>query len=879
MKAVPHIYSRMLDPNAEDSLAKIVGMVPPGSMVLDLGAGPGVLANYLREQLGCTVDCVEYNDEAALLALPYCRTLQIADLEHHSLSGLFPGRRYDCIVCADVLEHLRAPEQVLTQLIDLLKPDGRVLISIPNAAYAGLILDLADGHFDYRDEGLLDRTHLRFFTRRSIIDLLEALGYAVERIEPVRMPFEHSEFAKRWDHYPAVLKEHLLAKPEADVYQYLVVAGAKTASDGEQEARQGPAAAVPYRVDVIIVVDGGLDALRRCLASLFASRQQTPLEIVVVNDACPDESLSDYLQDLAREGRITLLEHPAPLGLAGAANRALVLHPERDAVLLSRCAEVHGDWLDRLYRCAYGEADVATVTPFANDAGICSYPRASQTNSLPQGWSLAALDECFAGVNRGRVLEIPESAGVCTYIRRRCLIQAGYFDTLNFPEIGEAQRDLSLRTRELGFKHLLCGDTYVYRQPEGACSAQGATPLAAAEGVLSERYPDYRGLMDRHCTADRERVLRRRVDLARLGSSPRDKLLFISHRLSGGTEKHVRDLAGMLESEFEVLLLRPTGPEGVSVEWASTGEDFRAYFRMPFAYGDLLGFLKSLGVVRIHYHHVMELHRQVMQLAEDLGVPYDFTLHDYYPICPQYMLVRTDGRYCGEPDVVGCNACLAERPALWGLDIGAWRSLFGHLLAGADRVIAPSRDILERVRRYVPAANYRYLPHPEPAVRMPSAIRCPSPEGELKVLVLGLLSLAKGVRLLEACAADARERRLPLFFQVIGSTLEPVGTAPAIPLCFSGPYEEEQLPLLIARARADIVFFPALWPETYSYTLSAAMATGLPIAAPRLGVFPERLAAYPAASLLDWDSTPQAWNELFLSLRNQPAPLARQQDG
>jgi glycosyltransferase involved in cell wall biosynthesis len=269
----------------------------------------------------------------------------------------------------------------------------------------------------------------------------------------------------------------------------------------------------------------------------------------------------------------------------------------------------------------------------------------------------------------------------------------------------------------------------------------------------------------------------------------------------------------------------------------------------------------------------MELHQQLLQLPKDLAVPYDFTLHDYYAICPQYMLVRSDGSYCGEPDIEGCNACLAERPAPWGLDIGAWRSLFTHLLNGAERVIAPSRDTLERVKRYIPEARYLYLPHPEPDIPSSPVIKFPSPDGELKVLVLGLLSRAKGLKLLEGCAIDAKNRKLPLFFEVIGSALEQTAQEPAIPLTFSGPYRDDDLAQLIARARADILFFPALWPETYSYTLSAAMRSGLPIAAPRLGAFPERLADYPAAWLLDWDSTPHAWNDLFLSLRTPAQSL------
>ena len=373
------------------------------------------------------------------------------------------------------------------------------------------------------------------------------------------------------------------------------------------------------------------------------------------------------------------------------------------------------------------------------------------------------------------------------------------------------------------------------------------------------------GLIGDYCNRDPARIFRRRVDTFRLVHSPRPKLLFITHTWGGGTEKHIRELADILQSDFELMILRPTGPGGVSVEWGRGGEEFAAYFSLPHAYPKLLDFIRSLRIARLHFHHVIGLHRQILQMPRDLSLSYDFTLHDYYPICPQYTLTLKDGRYCGEPDVEGCNACLVERPALWGLDILTWRTLLGELLTDADRVIVPSRDMLERMRSYVPNARYIWLPHPEPA---PLAFTAPcfEPSGELKILVLGRLTPAKGLDRLEACAIDARARSLPLFFRVIGHADRDVRQEPEIPLSFTGPYEDAQLPLLIGRERPDLIFFPAQWPETYSYTLSYALATGLPIAAPRLGAFIERLADYPRAWLLDWDAPVAECNDLFVNL-------------
>ena len=195
-EARQHLYSRPpLDPNGEDSLAKIARRIPRGSTVLDVGCAVGMLGQYLTEHQGCSVDGIEGNTEAAEIARPFYRRIAVTDLESAVLRDVLEGVRYDRIVCADVLEHLRDPGQVLCQLSDLLAPGGKLLISIPNIAHVGVFLELLSGDFRYREEGLLDRTHLRFFTRRSFLCFLAENGFAGQIVDRTIVDLQHSEFS------------------------------------------------------------------------------------------------------------------------------------------------------------------------------------------------------------------------------------------------------------------------------------------------------------------------------------------------------------------------------------------------------------------------------------------------------------------------------------------------------------------------------------------------------------------------------------------------------------------------------------------------------------------------------------------------------------
>jgi len=355
--------------------------------------------------------------------------------------------------------------------------------------------------------------------------------------------------------------------------------------------------------------------------------------------------------------------------------------------------------------------------------------------------------------------------------------------------------------------------------------------------------------------------------LTRLARSDRQLLLFVAHAWGGGIRQHMNELAALVAAQCDVLLLESAGRDTVRLSWLKPGEELAAYFTLPADMQALVALLSALDLARIHFHHVHGLPRTVLDLPAALNVPYDCTLHDYHAICPQYHLVGADGRYCGEPDAQGCAACIAVRPAQWPLDIGAWRATFAALLRGAERVFAPSRDVERRTARYIPGLAITVLPHAEPALATPARVT--------RVVTLGRLSPEKGLRVVVACAEDARARGLPLSFRILGAVSEPVAQRPLLPLSVQGEYGDADLPALIAAERPDVIWFPSQVPETYSYTLSAAIVGDAAIVASDLGAFPERLAGRPRTALVPWDASPAEWNAALLGAdAGSAAPLA-----
>lgn len=167
-------------------ITKLLKKLPAESKVLDVGTASGMLARMCQDQAFHFFG-VELNPEWAQLANPYYEKIwigHIADIEAEALGG------YDAIVLGDVLEHLPAPEAVLRKLMTLQSSGSTFLISVPNVANLWVRLNLLLGRFDYTDRGILDRTHLRFFTRKTLMEMLNQSGLKISSIQVTPIPLE-----------------------------------------------------------------------------------------------------------------------------------------------------------------------------------------------------------------------------------------------------------------------------------------------------------------------------------------------------------------------------------------------------------------------------------------------------------------------------------------------------------------------------------------------------------------------------------------------------------------------------------------------------------------------------------------------------------------
>ena len=234
-------YDTTLDPAASNnSHYQLLDLVGGHKSVLDVGCATGYLAKALLEK-GCVVSGIEYDGEAAEQARQYLDQLVIGNLDDLDLAGAFGDRSFDVIVLGDILEHLVEPADVLARLVGLLAPGGSVVISIPNVAHGSLRLALLQGDWDYRDLGLMDRTHIRFFTRRTLLAMVHGAGLSAVDVRTTSLDPLATEVPVDVDRLPSGVIDWVREQPDALTYQFLVravrddAAGAVEAAQMERE--------------------------------------------------------------------------------------------------------------------------------------------------------------------------------------------------------------------------------------------------------------------------------------------------------------------------------------------------------------------------------------------------------------------------------------------------------------------------------------------------------------------------------------------------------------------------------------------------------------------------------------------------------------------
>src|SRR5665213_835003 len=262
-------YHAEIDPsNENNSHSRVLRMVGSNKRVLEAGCSSGHVSEVLKSQ-GCSVVGIEIDPLAARSAEQWLERLIIGDFEDGTVWSTLDNELFDVILFADVLEHLKDPLSTLRESIKHLSAQGTVVISVPNIAHADVKIALLKGLFPYAESGLLDRTHVRFFTKESLLALLRDAGLVATEFTRVTAPVFSTEIGVTSADVDEPVLAALIADRESETYQFVIKA-----------VRDDGAASIEHlSIDLVSLNDQLLDQTHRADA-LHATNQTLEAEVL-----------------------------------------------------------------------------------------------------------------------------------------------------------------------------------------------------------------------------------------------------------------------------------------------------------------------------------------------------------------------------------------------------------------------------------------------------------------------------------------------------------------------------------------------------------------------------------------------------------------------
>ncbi|NHO19226.1 glycosyltransferase [Acetobacter oeni] len=692
---------------------------------------------------------------------------------------------------------------------------------------------------------------------------------------------------------------------------------------------------------VIVPVYRDVQRTRACLNSLLTTLRTAEsavpeARVFVIDDASPEPGMTRMLEEIAGETCVTVVRNTRNLGFSASVNvglrAALPVRTGRrrgknsdgyDVVLLNSDTLVADGWLEELQAVAWSDAAIGTVTPLSNDATIMSYPDLTR-NTVPTLARTQRMMRLARMANGGTAIDVPTAHGFCMYIRQDCLKQTGLLRADLFAQGYGEENDFSLRARCLGWRNVAAPGAYVAHVGSVSFGATRNALLTRNLALLNRLHPGYDALIGAHVAADPLFEVRRRLDLLRWRrswpagpasesgapvrknadrkrTSTKRSVILVTHDYGGGVERVVRARARRLrEDGIQPVIVRPV-EGGCRIDgWRadSAGETDRLNaklpdsadglypglrFRLPEEWPALLRVLTAGRVLHIEWHHASGHHMAMRELAAAIGVPYDVYVHDYIWFCPRISLLGVAGRYCGEPDLAGCEQCLAVlgRNVRDDLPLADYILRSAEELKSARAVVTPSEDAARRMRRHFPDVRFSVEPPEDDRPDLdlaefsdvaasgktsgPGAVTSPRTD-RFRICVIGAIGKEKGYDVLLAAARDAREKTLPLEYIIAGHTPDDLALMETGHVYVTGAYKEDEAISLIRAQQADYGFIPSVWPETWCLALGVAWRAGLRVAAFDIGAVADRIRATERGTILPPGISAARLNVILTSL-------------
>lgn len=623
-----------------------------------------------------------------------------------------------------------------------------------------------------------------------------------------------------------------------------------------------------HDVTIIVPVYNAFEYLQAFFDSLLMNTT-SPYTLLVIDDASPDKRVAPFLaEQLKRFSSMLLLTNSSNQGFVKTVNTGMK-QAKGNIILLNTDTIVPSLWLERLLY-PLNNKEIASVTPFTNAGTICSFPATLKDNAPIYGLSVDAIDAVFKHIFI-QPLEIPTAVGFCMAISRNALDQVGYFDAETFGRGYGEENDWCMRANQLGYHHVLCTNLYVHHAHGGSFLPEDKQELLASNlKIIEQRYPNYGNLVQSYIQIDPSKFYRESARILLMLRNENKPVLVIDHDRGGGANHYrYRAVQKWLKEGRTVCVYIEDYLTGLRQMRCYKGEDY-IYIHMKDNH-DLIDFLQKTRFEEVHYNSLVFSLDPIsnVDIISDIKEPTSLTInvHDFFPVCPSYTLLNYQDEYCGIPDIAHCRSCIKKHCDIYPnakKDIDIWRSHWQHLLQRSEIIRCFSESSAQLIERAYPEIKNKIITIPHDTNYFKPELNLPSLENDLHIGIIGSINKQKGAKIIQDFSNYIKNNNIPCKITLIGE-IDTNYKLPSI-VNVTGEYSHDDLPRIIEEYGVQIIWFPAIWPETFSYVTSECIAMDLPITAFDIGAPAERLKKY-HKSFIHRSKNPDRLYDDFLKFR------------
>lgn len=609
------------------------------------------------------------------------------------------------------------------------------------------------------------------------------------------------------------------------------------------------------KCDIIIPVYNAYECLIECVDSVLRNTDLKNNRLILINDQSTDERIAKLLKKYQKEHKeFVILENDVNKGFVGTVNVGMKVSKENDVLLLNSDTIVTPHWLDNIKKCAYSGEKVATVTPLSNNATMASVPIPFKKNELAEGYSVDKMASIVEECSYLDYPDLPTGHGFCLYIKREVLDKLGFFDEETFGKGYGEENDFCFRCLDIGYRNILCDNVYIYHKESQSFSDSKIALMKSGGEKLRNRYPEYTNRLDEWCRSFPIRYIGENIGFSMEENSQKENILILIHdwydveNHVGGTTLHIYDMIQKLRAKYNFhVLASHNNIYYLNSYWTHSESrvaypsffDSRDYQSYNGEYKKIINdVVENFAINFIHIHHMKTHYFDILDVAKSNDLKIIFSLHDFYSVCPLINKMYCHQKYCGNPTIKECQECMAKTHHFNQHMIIEWREEWKKLLDYASTIIAPTSSCKEEVLMTYKNLKVEVIDHGVDIEKVDRELSIKG-DSEINVAFLGAIGIIKGSNILNAILKQRKSKSI--HFHLFGTYDRVLTAKEKKKINDHGKYRREELPKLLQENNIKLICLLSICPETYSYTLTEAIACGIPVIVSDMGALKERV--------------------------------------